>query len=597
MQSLRSKMLNVSGHSLIMVGAMFCLLVISGCDLAQNQTRLDREANMDIQDYRDGFASRVEEDVDVQKKSEADIPSMQPYISMASEKAKSMPIVSLSVNQSVPLKDIFYELAEQADYDIELDPNIVGSIIFTARNRPLDEVVRRISNTAGLRYSFEGDVMRVELDKPYNKIYKVSYLNYVRTSSGSIRNDVNVVSGDGADTGSSFETGTESEIDFWGELEVSLNQIVSGVKVNGLRTSEDPQVSVAVSETEETDGTGDGAEDASVDIQTLLVSSAGGSGEVEEIEQGFSINKQAGIISVFGTQKTHERVKEYLEVVKRSVTAQVLIEAKVLEVRLNDSYSTGVDWNAVDVLFEGDLSLDTTLATQGDGNFSASFIGNDVTALIQALSTFGTVRALASPRLTVLNNQSAVMNVADNIVFFDVDLDVSTDDDTGDRDVDIDADIRNVPEGILVNVQPSIDLEARTISMAIRPTITRTIGEGKANPAIEFIAATENVDIESIVPELNVQEIDSVIRVNSGEPIVMGGLLQDRVTSTQNGVPVLSEVPLFGAAFKSYNDTIEKVELVIFMKATILDSPSDSVHPTDRDFYRKFSSDRRPFRF
>ncbi len=99
-----------------------------------------------------------------------------------------------------------------------------------------------------------------------------------------------------------------------------------------------------------------------------------------------------------------------------------------------------------------------------------------------------------------------------------------------------------------------------------------------------------------MIPELNVQEIDSVIKVNSGQGVIMGGLLQDRSETSQTGVPVLGELPGVGTLFRKSNNLVQKTELVILLKATILNSPSDTVHGTDRDLYRTFSSDRRPFR-
>ena len=206
--------------------------------------------------------------------------------------------------------------------------------------------------------------------------------------------------------------------------------------------------------------------------------------------------------------------------------------------------------------------------------------------------------------MTVLNNQSAVLNVATNEVFFEVEVDTTTDD--GATQTDVDSEIRNVPVGVLVNVQPSINLEDSTISMALRPTIT-AISDEEADPGVAFAAATlianlpAGADVpeipQNLVPELSVQEIDSVIKVRSGQPIVMGGLLQDRVTTNDSGVPVLSETPVVGSLFKRHNDSIQKTELVIFLKATILDNPNQSIHNTDKDLYRNFSSDRRPLRF
>jgi len=568
---------------------------MQGCDLAKNQLKADREGSLEVQDYKDALSSRVPETVSQSEASSVDIPQLQPYIASSSKEMKSMPLVSLSVNQSVPLKDILFELAKQADYDLELDPNITGSIIFTARHRPFDQVVERISNIAGLRYKFEDNVLRLEVDTPYNELYKVDYLSYIRKTTGGIRNDVNVVSGEGSDTGSNFEATSESEIDFWAEMETNLDQLVGGQSTGALKTNRDPRITVAETNPDVQSTSGEAVQ-ASLNVEQLTVEDE--DGEENETTSSFTINKQAGVISVFATEKEHAQVKEYLKEIKKAVTSQVLIEAKILEVALTDEFQTGVNWSAFDLL-SGELQFDFNTSTGPTQNVTLGYTGNDVSAVIDALSTFGTVKALASPRLTVLNNQSAVMNVANNRVFFDIDLDTSTETDGGvtTRDVDIDADIQNVPEGVLVNVQPSIDLDRKLVSLALRPTITRVVRE-LPNPAIQFIAAEAGlVGVESLVPELNVQEVDSVIQVNSGQPIIMGGLLQDRVQVEEEAVPVLGEIPVFGTAFRRQDDSIVKTELVIFLKATILDTPSMSVHNTDKDLYRKFSGDRRPLRF
>ncbi len=324
---------------------------------------------------------------------------------------------------------------------------------------------------------------------------------------------------------------------------------------------------------------------------------------LQSSEASFTINKQAGIVSVTASQSLHKEVENYLKVLEKSVTAQVLIEAKILQVELLDEHSTGIDWQSLDLL-SGELALDFTspISTSSNSLFTAVYSGNDVQTVIQALSAFGTVKALASPRLTVLNNQSAVMNVANNVVYFELEIDVTDEDqDNGDeeRRIEITSEIQSVPEGVLVNVQPSINLDQQTISMALRPTITR-IDDRINNPGLDFIIALNNLDpalsASAQVPQLNVQEIDSIIKVRSGQPIIMGGLLQDIVTSDEAGVPILSETPMIGGLFKNHSDTVSKKELVIFLKATIINDAPDTIHATDKDLYRRFSSDRRPFR-
>ncbi len=600
-------------------------MTVSSCDLAKNHLKSEREANLEFQDYRDAMATRIP-DVSEDKASGGTIPELQPYIAQAGNSMKSMPLVTITINQTVPLRDALYELAQQADYDIELDPRIKGSIIFSARNRPFDQVIERISNIAGLRYNFNDDMVRVELDEAYNKVYKIDYLSYIRKSKSGISNNVSVVNGDGADSGSQFEASSESEMNFWGELETNLEQIVKGSQTGALKTKKSPRI-VATDQNPQVqalspDGTPvTDAPEAVLNVENLPVEeeeeddAAMNNNGVDDGPETFTINRQAGLISVFASEKSHKEVANYLILLKRAVSSQVLIEAKVLEVTLNDEFATGIDWSIMG-LFGGEATLDflsegtvrpltnivnpvaggisgTTVAS--NRSFVAGFAGNDVQALVEAISGFGTVKALASPRLTVLNNQPAVLNVATNRVFFDIDVDVTRDDNG--TTTEIDSEILNVPEGVLINVQPSINMDDRTVAMAIRPTITRVV-KSIPDPAITYITAANNIQgVESLVPELNVQEIDSVIQVRSGQPIVMGGLLQDRVTTSETGVPVLSETPVFGNLFKDRRDSIQKTELVIFLEATILESPSDSIHNTDKDLYRQFSSDRRPLRF
>ncbi|MCK5374739.1 MAG: type II and III secretion system family protein [Alphaproteobacteria bacterium] len=613
-------------------------LILSSCDLTANYTKADRASNMELQDFRDGLAERLPETEETESiaSRNASIPDLQPYISLTPETMRSMPIVSVSVNQSVPLRDVLYELAQQAEYDLELDPNIHGAIIFTARNKPLDVVIDRIANVAGLRYKLEDQFLRVEVDTPYIKTYKVDYLSFIRSNTGSVSTSISVVSGEGTDTGSAYSASTDSTSDFWGELDVNLAQILGSGTGKTLRTKNDPRISaieqnpeVAAVSPQASQQISQNGENSTVNVQppeAVLrveslpvdpIESESGSQEDSGSEMSFSMNKQAGLINVYASEKVQNHVEEYLRELKRTVTAQVLVEAKIFEVSLFDEYINGIDWqllNSGDVmanfytsagasymnLFKeyGAGALDTLPASgtvAANTNFVTGIVGSDFRTLVQAISGFGTVRALASPRLTVLNNQSAVLNVATNRVFFDLDVDTETDDDTGDQSTDIDSEIKTVPEGVLINVQPSINLDDRTISVHIRPTITRVVGTVE-DPAILYVAAAAGMGITSSIPEVNVQEIDTVIKVNSGQPIVMGGLLQDRVANEQQAVPVLGEVPLLGNLFKGNSGSISKTELVIFLKVTLVNLTNDTIHNTDRDLYKTFSGDRRPLK-
>ncbi len=605
----------------------FLVVPLSGCDFAKNQLKPDRSASMEVQDFKDGLAPRLPEVDENESGYNVSIPELKPYVAQGGAIGKSMPLVSISVNQSVPLRDILFELANQADYDLELDPRISGSIIFTARNRPLDEVVERISDMAGLRHNFDNDVLRVEIDTPYNKSYKIDYLSFIRSNSGSVRNDVAVVAGEGADTGSSFEATSESEADFWGELETNLTQILEASS-SSLKTSVTPRIT-AMDQNPDVrpvapQGRGGQVQisppDAVLRVESLPISGddVGAQGAAgAAVSATFSLNKMAGIVNVFAPQRQQKEIEKYLTLLRRSATAQVLIEAKILEVSLSDQYATGINWREINPTgdlttlnflsntggaFLDALNANSTTAIAGASSFGVGYAGSNIEAFIEALSTFGTVRALASPRMTVLNNQSAVLNVATNVVFFEVEVKSDSTPVAGAGatvNTKVTSEIRNVPVGVLVNVMPSIDLERQTISLAVRPTVT-SIDAQVEDPGVAFVIAQCGAPCAnlapSLIPQLDVQEIDTVIKVSSGQAVVMGGLLNDRSETSEDGVPILSEIPMFGSLFKNHSDTVTKTELVIFLKATILNSPSGSVHSADKDLYRRFSSDRRPFK-
>lgn len=612
-------------RSFLVLFFVFSSVALVSCDLARNYTKADRDADMEIQDFRDGMAERLPEVDEEQSASSFDsIPALNPYISNGNQNLKSMPLVSVSVNQSVPLRDILYELAQQAEYDLELDPNIRGSIIFTARNKPFDVVVDRIAGIANLRYKFEEDFLRVEVDTPFIKTYKVDYLNLIRSNQGGVSTNVTVVSGDnsGADNSSTYQASTDSTSDFWGELELNLEQILGGASTGALKTRRDPRITAAeqnpdiaaVSPEQGGNGVNVQPPEAVLRVESLPVDGeadgAPGS-DTEGPQATYSLNKQAGLINIMAPERVHKQVEEYLNKLRRAVTSQVLIEAKVFEVSLFDEFITGIEWagvtesgegflgllnvQSVPAVFNGAITGDGLVVPQGtvtsNSAFNAVWSGDDVAGFVEAISGFGTVRALASPRLTVLNNQSAALNVVTNRVFFEIEIEEEEDDDTGDITREIEAEIKSVPEGVLINVQPSINLEDRTISLHVKPTITSIVNR-VSNIGVTLVDST----IDSPIPEVNVQEIDTVIKVNTGQAVVMGGLLQDRSETTQEAVPVLGELPLIGAAFRSQEDISSKTELVIFLKATLLDSPGDTVHNTDRDLYRTFSGDRRPFK-
>ncbi len=588
-------------------------LVLTGCSDAENVLKYDRAAEMERDDYREALSSRPA--VDMNAMNNAAIPALQPFSATPMELDEPMPMVSISVNQTVPLRDLLFELADQAGFDIEMDPQIQGSIILTARNRPFDEVIDRIADMAGLRYKLADGLLRVQLDRPYHKNYKLDYVNVVRSLESSISLDVSVVSGDGADVGSGASIETSTEADFWTELSANIEQILtSSDNFVSLATLSNPEVQpVPPTLPLQYDAQGN---PVNIDQGATLAVQFPTSPEepaLPNVPATYSVNRQSGMISAYASHRQHNELQEYLERLKASITSQVLIEAKILEVSLTDEFAAGINWGALTdsvnitglSYFDADFALPglTPPITAGDG-FSATLApGSDLNLVVDAINRFGTVRALSSPRLTVLNHQAAVLNVVENRVFFEFGVEIERADEAGDDDsIEIETEIRSVPEGLVISVLPSIDVETGLITMALRPTVT-TVVDTVEDPTPRLAVLVSGLadgaedlldDLTNQVPELAVQEIDSIVKMQSGQIIVMGGLMRDRNQVSESGVPVISDVPYLGNLFKNKTDLIEKTELVIFLKATLI--PGTNLHQTDRELYNKFSQDRRPFK-
>ena len=611
--------------------AAVTLLSMPGCDLTRNHTKMDRDANLNVQDFRDALQPKELPAKQVSRSEyEEGIPSFDNYVAEPGESEKPVPLVSISVNQSVPLREVLFELSKQANMDIELDPNIKGSIILTARRKPFDVVVKRISEMAGLRYTFEDGILRVENDTPYQETYQLEYLNILRNTTSNVTTAVRIggTGGQGTegstDTGSDYSLDTTSEGDFWTEIEENLSHILTeDTKAGLMKTDEDPRISVSVSQQAPVSSINEGQQApprANLNVQSLPTTSAtsrspgrrGGQAEAGAQESTFSINRQSGIITVYAPQATHKQVERFLDRVKELVTSQVLIEAKVLQVELTDEFSTGVNWRALDegideiadaTLFANAGSARPALSPNAINNFNIFAQVEDVNIFVDALSRFGTVRALASPRITVMNNQPAVLNVTESRVYFEIEIE--TDDegagDEAESSVEISSETFSVPEGVLINVHPSINLETNSTILAIKPTVTRVVNfvENPASAAAVALAQARTDaplgELQTSVPELSVQEFDSVVKMNSGEVVVLGGLLEDRIESEREGVPVLGEVPVLGNLFRTQGDRIDKTELVVLIKTTVLKNAFDSIHDTDRELYKKFAGDRRPF--
>lgn len=507
--------------------------------------------------------------------------------------------VSLSVTEDIPLKDVLLELARLADVDVELDPRISGGIILRVKDKPFNEVMERIASLANLRYSFDNRTIKIERDLPYIENYKVDFLNISRSNQSSSSINTKVISqvsggigGGGSDDEGSIQTGTTSSLssNYDGNLWLSVRADIARI------LNLDPK------DPDKQDDKGDDTStNDSVDIFNQTNSSSKKKSTGRAGRNFLSVNQQAGLITVRGTSTQHSAIQEYLDRTKRSVSAQVLIEAKVVEVSLGQKYRTGINWSLLDNNTHLSLTGGFTQAIQGESDLINLGVlndaGTDLEAAVNLTEFFGTSRTLSSPRLHAINNQQAVLSFAFNQVFFTLDAQEQEDrfGDSLTRTLNINSEVNTIPIGVVLNLQPSIDLDTNEITMNIRPTLSR-IKEVVDDPGVALIAARNNVtNIRSTIPVVEVRELDSVLKIQSGQIMVIGGLMEERNTNDETGVPVLSTMPLFGKLFKGVAKDSEVVETVIFIKATVV--PGYGVSKPDQHLYRTYVRDPRPLAF
>ena len=216
-----------------------------------------------------------------------------------------------------------------------------------------------------------------------------------------------------------------------------------------------------------------------------------------------------------------------------------------------------------------------------------------------------------------MNNQQAVLSFAEGLVYFQVHID-TTDAVLGSNGnvvtpskITVTSNQLTAPIGIILTLQPSIDEANDEITLSVRPTLTRLtkivsdpgFEVAKASAIAQLAASNASASVianlsavTSTVPQIETREVDSILKIKSGQTLVFGGLLEDSYASNDSGVPGVSEVPWFGNLFKGVDKVKSKKELVIFMRASII-NPAGKIDKFDKALYEKFGNDPRPINF
>ncbi len=529
---------------------------------------------------------------------------------------------SVVVNE-VPVKELLLALARDTKRNIDIHPGISGLVSLNAINETLDAILDRVARQVNLRYRTEGNTIIVSRDTPYVKTYRVNYVNTARTITSTINvtGEIGSSSGGGAQGGASGSAGSTStggsktEVksttsnDFWEQLKDNINAMI--VSTRRITASDDEKAERAQEDKAARENELkriEAASRAGAGASALIQSAAPAAQRPSTLPQTDAgkdviVNAMSGTITVLATDKQHELIQRHIDSVVSAIQRQVLIEATIVEVRLSNSYQGGIDWgrisgsggisftqNLLGTALAGPLGTPpvafgatTTPFTQLAFNQNNTRPG-DIQFAINLLQQFGNTRVLSSPKLMALNNQTALLKAVENRVYFEVQTTAPIVTGTTVTPGTTNTTAKTVSIGVVMGVTPQVNEDGR-VTLIVRPTVSRLIGAGKQDP-------NPALTIPNFVPEIQVQEMESVLQIGSGQTIILGGLMQDNSRYDRSQLPgadALSkggEVGGLGDLFRNRDEAVTKTELVIFLKPTVI--PNPSLESDELKFFQRF---------
>jgi general secretion pathway protein D len=512
----------------------------------------------------------------------------------ATTKAETYSVV---VN-NVQVRDLLFAVARDAKVNVDIHPGITGTVTLNAIDQTLPQLLTRISKQVDMRFEVDGPNLSVMPDTPFLKHYKVDYVNMTRNVTGTVSTNTQIATGlpnaaggasSGGGTGNISNTKIENSSKnlFWESLEKNIKDLLRETdKILPEGSSE-----TTVEQTSAQNSTGAAAlpqnagQRAAQAIASALASNptpgsssqAIGNSVVKRntFREAASVimNTESGTITVRATGRQHEKIQEFIDRVVSSSRRQVLIEATIVEVQLSDGYQQGISWSKLNTDGSGfsikpaavSTNVGSALSpfTMAYKNVGAAFA---IDSAVNLLQSFGTAKVLSSPRLSVLNNQTALLKVVENFVYFNVKADTTSTANVG-TTVAVTTTPQSVSVGLVMTVTAQIS-DNDSVILNVRPTIS-SIAELKEDPNPSIPA-----NVKNYVPQIRTREIESVMRVSNGEVAVLGGLMEDSVNWQTGRVPGLGQLPIVGEAFNTRNNSSKKSELVIFLRPVIIRDPS-----------------------
>lgn len=515
---------------------------------------------------------------------------LPPASKLAQELPKAKPALEERFNvafNNVPAQQFFRSIVAGTRYNMLVHPEVAGTISANLKDVTLQETLEAIREMYGYDYKIEGNRVTIRPLTMQTRMFRVNYLVGSRRGTSNLRVTSTSVSNAGNNNNGYGNQG----------LGVGNQNPANNPNQNNPNNPNNPygQGNTQLDSTDvNTSSDNDFWGDLRESIEAIVGSKTGGRSVV--------VSPQSGVLVIRAMPEELRNVDAYLKATQLAVDRQVILEAKILEVELNDQYQSGINWasfasiksshpNRVSggiispgtglaplpytggqppVISNGTgLSASTGFSLSNAANAAGSLFGlavqtNNFAALISFLESQGTVHVLSSPRIAAVNNQKAVLKIGtDEFYVTGVQTNI-TSNATGDT-VTPSVTLQPFFSGVVLDVTPQID-DSGNILLHVHPsvsqvsTVTKGVNLGSAGTLTLPLAASST------------SELDSIVRGQDGQVVAIGGLMRQASTDDTSQLPGAGRVPVLGELFRNKNKINQKRELVVLIKPTIVDS-------------------------
>ncbi|HEX4916468.1 MAG TPA: hypothetical protein VFV43_01085 [Limnobacter sp.] len=481
--------------------------------------------------------------------------------------------------EQIPASHVLELLAKELRVGYDMDACGEARVSLVGQDMTIQQITESLQHQSNSSISMQGKQLLMRCQTDELRIYHLDYLATSRnmTDSSSLSS---AISNAHRDLPLRNETGNRSELtlinnqthDIWQNIALQIEQLIGAAAKQNEVTTRERQVNevqdrnfASRRNTPQRATRPERLSATAMDTQRSDVTTTR-----KEYRSGqVIVHPESASIAVLATPAEHQRVVQWLDQLQVRVNRQIVIEAVITEITLNERYERGIDWN---VLRQNGLRAG--LAVQGLNTGTTGTLlhigktttNSDASIVLRLLEEFGKASVLSSPRVVTMNQQPAVLKVIDNRVYFTTDVQTSAPTLNSPAFSTFTTQVQTVPVGFLMTVTPQIS-EDQTIQLRVRPTLSRIVGFVRdPNPALK------QLDIVSEVPEIQTRELESILRLRSGEMALLGGLRQQENRNLERGIPGSPDA--LNTITQSITRESNHIELVILLKASSVDAPA-----------------------